>query len=1380
MKFDFKVIAFSILAGMLVWISDAFLDHLFFSGKSFLDLLIIDMPEHKLFIRILIILYFFLFGSVIAAYANKQKKSTEELQDFEFRYKTIADKASNWEFWKNNKGGYHYLSPAFERITGYLVEDLKQNPSLMKKIIHPDDLERVTRHLEDEVKNTMEISELEFRIVTQNNEVKRIKHTCQPVYDKNGKFKGTRGSNIEIPEQTIEHSIDITDYSRIKDSLKTSEEQFNVIFDYAPDAFYLHDLKGTIINCNKAAEELSGYERKELIGKNFLGLKLLNISDAVKAARLLAENALGDPTGPEEFIINRKNGEKITVEIRNFPVKIKENTLVFGIARNISERKQAEDAMRTSKAYMENIITSMTDALFVVAPDATIQTVNTAAVTLLGYSKDELIGKPIETVFGEGGKEEVFTEQVLSMVEKKLQIIYDRDPEDFWSLLKTAHLGTVIVGSDGKIVMVNEQTESIFGYDQGELIGKMIHVLLPAKLRDAHEKKRVGFMASPSPRYMGKGQLLKAQRKDGTTFAVEVGLFPLQIDGDTHVVSVIQDPSRKEMWEFIGVTRFGKLFSEEEVFWDVDRTLVTKNSEKIQVLISGSIMRDDSDEIQGAVLVAKDITQRKKAEKALRESEERFRGLYENSSMGIYRSTPEGKIIMANPAALNLLGYSSLEEILKLNFADGYCDPSERKRFREIMDSEGTIHGFEIEWKKPDGTVVDLRESARTVTDEEGNVSYYEGVFEDITEQKLGQNALMESERKFRQLIEQAPDGIFRTDSNGKFILANTKTCNLLGYTKEEIYQLNIIDTYPTPEEQEIAKQRFGQLQEGDNLRFERNIKRKDGSIFPVESSIEKLEDSSIQEIIHDITRRKRNELLQNAVYQISEASDKAKSLDDLYKSVHKIIVSVMPADNFFIASYDDKKDLLSFDYFVDEIDDYQDYAKPGKGFTAYVLRTGKSLFLDDAAQEKLLKTGEVEAIGTKSPIWLGVPLIIENKTIGAMVVQHYSDPNAYSKNDLHLLEYVSSQIAKAIITNRTEEELRKLSSAVKQSSATIIITDTLGNVEYVNPKFTEVTGYSSDEVKGKNTRILESGLTTPEEHTNLWNTIKSGNEWHGEIRNKKKNGELYWESSSISPIRNAEGEITHFLAVKEDITEKKKIEMELIESKEKAEEMSRLKSNFLANMSHELRTPLIGIIGFAEMLVEELENEEKKQMAESILQSGERLSRTLDLILDLSMLESDKLNMNKHKVNILDAIKESIYSSRQAARKKGLKFNFESNGKEIYCNVDKKLFGRAIHYFLDNSIKFTQKGSISIKVFTNGNATIQITDTGIGISKEKLKLIFQPFRQASEGNSRKYEGTGLGLTLAKKFIEVLGGTVTVKSEEAKGAIFTIEFPEVK
>ncbi len=253
MKFDLKVIAFSVLAGMLVWISDAFLDQLFFSGKSFLDLLIIDVPQNKLFIRILIILYFSLFGGVIAAYAYKQKKSTEELQDYEFKYKTVADKTNAWEFWKNTTGSYNYVSPAFERITGYLVDDLKQNPGLIKKIIHPDDLERVTNHLEEEVKNTMEIAEMEFKIVTQNKEIKKIKHTCQPVYDKNGKYKGTRGSNIEISLRTI-----------AQDELLFKEALIATQAETTTDGILVVDEKGKVVVQNNRFGELWNVPRDML------------------------------------------------------------------------------------------------------------------------------------------------------------------------------------------------------------------------------------------------------------------------------------------------------------------------------------------------------------------------------------------------------------------------------------------------------------------------------------------------------------------------------------------------------------------------------------------------------------------------------------------------------------------------------------------------------------------------------------------------------------------------------------------------------------------------------------------------------------------------------------------------------------------------------------------------------------------------------------------------------------------------------------------------------------------------------------------------------------------------------------------------------------
>ncbi len=371
-------------------------------------------------------------------------------------------------------------------------------------------------------------------------------------------------------------------------------------------------------------------------------------------------------------------------------------------------------------------------------------------------------------------------------------------------------------------------------------------------------------------------------------------------------------------------------------------------------------------------------------------------------------------------------------------------------------------------------------------------------------------------------------------------------------------------------------------------------------------------------------------------------------------------------------------------------------------------------------------------------------------------------------------------------ITGRkmAEDNLRKLSSAVEQSQVSIVITNKDGVIEYVNPKLLEVTGFAVDETIGQNPRIFKSGEFSGNDYKDMWNILITGKEWKGIFHNRKKNGELFWESATISPVKNEFGEITHFVAVKEDITKKKEMEINLQKALEKAEEMSRLKSNFLANMNHELRTPLNGILGFAGILKEELKDQEHIKMASVILSSGRRLSETLNLILDLSDVEAEKIDISSKKLEVVSIVKNIAGLFTEAALQKKLDYRFINKERKIFAKLDEQFFPRVIYNLIDNSVKYTDKGSIVIEIGTenqNNNSLfyVKIKDTGIGISKENIEIIWNAFRQISEGLNRGYEGTGLGLTISKRITELLHGTIEVESELGKGSEFIVKFPAI-
>ena len=361
----------------------------------------------------------------------------------------------------------------------------------------------------------------------------------------------------------------------------------------------------------------------------------------------------------------------------------------------------------------------------------------------------------------------------------------------------------------------------------------------------------------------------------------------------------------------------------------------------------------------------------------------------------------------------------------------------------------------------------------------------------------------------------------------------------------------------------------------------------------------------------------------------------------------------------------------------------------------------------------------------------------------------------------------------------RREFELLKLSRAVEQTPVSIVITDVAGYIEFVNPKFSELTGYTSEEAVGRNPRVLKSGNTPKSTYKDLWETIKSGKIWQGEFHNKSKDGSLFWEHATISPLRDSAGSITHFIAVKENITEKKIIMEQLVYAKEQAEAATRAKGDFLATMSHEIRTPMNGVIGMTGLLLDTELDEKQRLYAETVSRSGDHLLTLINDILDFSKIESGKMDIELLDFDLRQTLEETTLMFGQRADEAGLKLacRMEPDVPQ-YLKGDPGRVRQIVTNLVGNAIKFTSQGSVIVNASLASEqddcaiVRFEIIDTGIGIPASRLAAIFEPFTQASGSTSRKYGGTGLGLAICKQLAELMGGEIGVTSEMGKGSTF--------
>lgn len=565
------------------------------------------------------------------------------------------------------------------------------------------------------------------------------------------------------------------------------------------------------------------------------------------------------------------------------------------------------------------------------------------------------------------------------------------------------------------------------------------------------------------------------------------------------------------------------------------------------LLVSASPLWGADSEIFGGAVVFRDVTERKRLE----EENQRYRALIEQASDGIFICDRTGNFVEINPIACSMLGYDR-EHLLHLNISDMVVAEdmaANPLQLNELL--EGKTLRKERWVRRKDGTSFPIEVSARMLDD--GKI---QGIVRDITKRKQAEEALRASEKRFSIAFNASPVSItISTLDEGRYLYANDAFVRTSGYTREDIIGRTTfdIDFWRQKEDREQAVQI---LKDQGNLRdLEVQYHNNDGEtrIGLLSADVIELDgEECLLAVLNDITERKRAENIQLATYQISEAANSAENLQSLFRSIHEIVGELLPAENFYIALYDQKTDELSFPYFVDQRDERPETRKFGKGFTEAVISLSRPLHRPQDHLNDALNRGEAELIGTPSEDWFGVPLKTKDRTIGALVVQSYTEGLRFGEEETRILEYVSMQVAMAIERKRAEDALRaseELFSKAFHSSPDPMTISTLDDGRYldVNESFLSLGGFTREEIIGK--QAADIGIwDSPEKRRNLMEWLSQ----NGSIRGLEM--ELYSRSGEPH-ILLLSGEIIELggrrcaLLTGTDITVRKRAEKERIES---------------------------------------------------------------------------------------------------------------------------------------------------------------------------------------------------------------------------------------
>ncbi len=816
------------------------------------------------------------------------------------------------------------------------------------------------------------------------------------------------------------------------------------------------------------------------------------------------------------------------------------------------------------------------------------------------------------------------------------------------------------------------------------------------------------------------------------------------------------------------------------------------------------------------------ISGRRSREMAER-SELMYRSIFENATEGIYQTTVDGRIVTVNPAMARMFGYSSPEEMMSLeDTSQLYWDASDRKRLIEIGEKEGGLYNIEVKMRRIDGKPIWVLMNDRAVRNQRGEFLYYEGTLLDITKRKEIEEALRESEERLRLLINSTPDIICFKDGRGRWLEANEadlelfslKGINYRGKTDLELASLTdpiYRDAFLTCKETDDKTWESGKVFRGEEI-----IPQSDGSnkvydVIKVPVFDSRGNRKGLVVLGRDITELKRAQenlcqqlIFSQALNKISKSIIFETERDKILKAMVQIAGDTLCVDRCLIYRVDRKKR---------EAQALSEWLSSGKGYvtpSAAIYPLGmfarseryiweKRTWLESYSEKVhplIASEGSAELLHQeleiKSLLWF--PFAFEGEKYYLLVFNHVKQPHRWENAEISFVKSLAGLVEIALMKIRFLEEkeesaaaFKRLATVVEQSSEAIVVTDLEGRVEYVNPAFERITGYSASDVMGREALMFRNARSGEKFYETLLDTVLRGEVWRGRWNARRKDGSEYKEEAVVFPIKDAYGKIVNFCKIARDVSREAELESQL----QQAQKMEAL-GTLAGGIAHDFNNLLTVINGYSDMLLMELDKDnpvyEDVRVILETSKKAENLTRQLLTFSRREVQQPEVVDLNQivrsmekmirrlidEDISIEIALKESLPKIKgDRTQIEQIVINLVVNARDAIRSVRKANFPGRIKIETgetlvdDNFILQYPDVQKGLHVF------LIVSDNGIGMDRETREKIFEPFFTTKE----KFKGTGLGLSVVYGIVKQNNGCILVDSEPGKGTIFKIYWP---